>query len=248
MSGTIRIVLVATSHPGNVGAAARAMQVMGLARLVLVAPQCEIAEEARARARGALDVLDRARCVETLAEAIAGTRFVVATSARPRHLGPAVVAARDGAAELVAELAAGDVAILFGPERSGLDNDAIECANRLWYIPTSGDRGSLNLAAAVQVIAYEILVAINAVPASPEPPAVALAEDVAALCAHFDRVARALGVISARAPRHTLRRMQRLARRARLEPGEVKLLRGFLGAAEDAVAAARPPRPEVCDE
>ncbi|HEX5313484.1 MAG TPA: TrmH family RNA methyltransferase, partial [Gammaproteobacteria bacterium] len=195
MSGTIRIVLVATSHPGNVGAAARAMKVMGLGSLVLVAPQCEIGEEARARARGALDVLEKASCVDTLDEAIVGAGFVVATSARPRHLGPAVVAARDGAAELVAELAARDVAILFGPERSGLDNDALDRANRLWYIPTAGDRGSLNLAAAVQVIAYEVLLAINAALPRAPPPAAALAEDVAALCAHFDGVARSLGVI-----------------------------------------------------
>src|SRR5690625_148472 len=99
MPGKISIVLVGTTHPGNVGAAARAMRVMGLKRLVLVAPQCKIGEIARARASGALDVLDGARVVETLDEAIADARFVVGTSARRRALGPTPRALREGMAE-----------------------------------------------------------------------------------------------------------------------------------------------------
>ena len=239
MPGEIRIVLVATSHPGNVGAAARAMKVMGLERLTLIAPECEIAGEALARARGAVEVVRNARIVATLSEALVGTRFVVGTSARERRLGPEVVAVREGARELVGELPAGDAAILFGPERTGLDNDALDCCNRLWYIPTAGGCDSLNLAAAVQVIAYEILVAQGTAPTRDVPVPNAPAEDVAALCAHFDRVARRLGVIAPEAPRFALRRMQRLARRARLEPSEVKLLRGFLSAAGNVSVSPR---------
>ncbi len=239
MSGEIRIVLVATSHPGNVGAAARAMKVMGMERLVLVAPECEIASEALARARGAVELVRNARIVGTLAEALVGARFVAGTSARERRLGPEVVPVREGAQELVGELPAGDAAILFGPERTGLDNDALECCNRLWYIPTTGGYDSLNLAAAVQVITYEVLVAQGKAPMRETPVPSAPAEDVAALCAHFDRVARHLGVIAPEAPRFALRRMQRLARRARLEPSEVKLLRGFLSAAENVPASPR---------
>lgn len=232
MSGEISIVLVKTSHPGNVGAAARAMRVMGLEKLVLVAPRCRVGSEARARASGAVDVLERARTVATLAEAISGARFVVGTSARGRSLGPPPLAVRAGAGELARELRAGDAAILFGPERSGLDNEALARCNRLWHIPCAEDYSSLNLAAAVQVIAYEIFLARgSATPAAPARPAAA-AGDVEALLEHFERTARAIGFIVPEAPRLALRRVRRLARRARPEESEVKLLRGFLTAVE----------------
>lgn len=232
MSGEISIVLVEPSHPGNVGAAARAMRVMGLEKLVLVAPRCRVGSEARARASGAVDVLERARTVATLAEAISGARFVVGTSARGRSLGPPPLEVRAGAGELARELRAGDAAILFGPERSGLDNEALVHCNRLWHIPCAEDYSSLNLAAAVQVIAYEIFLARgSATPAAPARPAAA-AGDVGALLEHFERTARAIGFIAPEAPRLALRRVRRLARRARLEESEVKLLRGFLTAVE----------------
>lgn len=230
--GEVHIVLVETSHPGNIGAAARAMKVMGLERLVLVAPRCEPDAQARARASGAADIVRAARIVSTLDAALAGVRFVAGTSARAqRRLGPILTDVRRGALELATETVAGDTAVLFGPERTGLDNAALDLCNRLWRIPTARGYASLNLAAAVQVVAYEIHVA--AVPgAQARLPPAAPAEDVARLCQHFDRVARRIGYIAPDAPRLALRRMQRLARRARLEPAEVKLLRGFLGAAE----------------
>ncbi len=239
LSGEISIVLVETSHPGNVGAAARAMRVMGLGRLVLVAPRCRIASEARARASGAVDVLDQARTVATLAEAIAGARFVIGTSARGRNLGPPPLAVRAGMGELARELRMGDVAILFGPERTGLDNAALARCNRLWHIPSAESYSSLNLAAAVQVVAYEVFLARGGdAPAARVHPA-ASAEEVAGLLGHFDRAARAIGFIAPDAPRLALRRLERLARRARLEASEVKLLRGFLSAAE---RGKRPPK------
>src|SRR5699024_6449204 len=120
MQGKISIVLVGTTHPGNVGATARAMRGMGLARLVLVAPRCKSGEVARARASGALDVLDDARVVDTLDEAVAGAHFVVGTSARQRALGPVPQTLRAGLDECQRELGQGNVAILFGPERTGL--------------------------------------------------------------------------------------------------------------------------------
>lgn len=235
MQTDIRIVLVETSHPGNIGAAARAMKVMGLERLVLVNPQCEIGSEARARASGAVDVVNAAPVVPTLDAALEGARFVVGTSARDRRLGPELMDLRRGAGEL-AGLSEGEVtAVLFGPERTGLDNAALDRCNRLWRIPTEADYGSLNLAAAVQVVAYELRVARAEAPGV-EAGAVeaAPAEDVAGLCDHFDRVARRVESINPDAPRLALRRVQRLARRARLEVSEVKLLRGFLSAVERA--------------
>ncbi|MGH8225960.1 MAG: RNA methyltransferase [Gammaproteobacteria bacterium] len=232
VSGEISIVLVETSHPGNVGAAARAMRVMGLKRLVLVAPRCKIGSEARARASGAVDVLDEARVEATLAEAIAGARFVVGTSARSRNLGPRPVAVRAGMDELARELGLGDVAILFGPERTGLDNAALARCNRLWHIPSAESYSSLNLAAAVQVVAYEVFLARGAAAPTGRGHPAASAAEVAGLMGHFDRAARAIGFIAPDAPRRALRRLERLARRARLEASEVKLLRGFLSAAE----------------
>lgn len=232
MPGKIRFVLIETSHAGNVGAAARAMKVMGVDELCLVAPRCEVGSEARARASGAADLLDRARVTRTLEEALRGVRYVVGTSARAnRRLGPELRDLRVGAPELVTEAASADVAVLFGPERTGLDNEALDRCNRLWRIPTAEDYASLNLAAAVQVVAYELRVA-QVAPAPTRVRPAALAGDVARLCLHFERAAQAVGYLEPEAPRLALRRVQRLARRARLEPGEVKLLRGFLSAVE----------------
>lgn len=237
MLNDIRIVLVETSHPGNIGAAARAIKVMGLDRLVLVDPRCEVGSEARARASGAVDVIDKARTVETLAEALEGAHFVAGTSARSRRLGPDVVDLRSGVSDWAAGIGDGASAIVFGPERTGLDNDALDRCNALWRIPTAGDYASLNLAAAVQVVAYELRLASGGnVPAVAEDaPDMAPAEEVAALCEHFGRVAGRVDAINPQAPRLGLRRVQRLARRARPESSEVKLLRGFLSAVERAL-------------
>lgn len=240
MPGEIRIVLVATRHAGNLGASARAMKVMGLERLILVAPRCRIDPEARARAAGARDVLQRAQIVATIGEALHGVRYVAGTSARRRRLGPEESGLRAAMPRLLHERGQGDVAILFGSERFGLANDALECCNQLWRIPTVPGYGSLNLAAAVQVVAYEIFASGDPGPvAATEAPA-ACVEEVAALCAHFDRAAGSIGYVDPDAPRLALRRVRRLARRARLEHAEVKLLHGFLNAAEARSGRLRP--------
>ncbi len=237
MPEDIRIVLVETSHPGNIGAAARAMKVMGLKRLVLVDPRCEVGSEARARASGAVDVIDNALTVATLGEALEGAHFVAGTSARSRRLGPEVVDLRTGVRDWFDGIGDGVSAMVFGPERTGLDNDALDRCNALWRIPTAGDYASLNLAAAVQVVAYELRLALDgdAAALAEEAAEVAPAEEVAALCEHFGRVAGRVDVINPQAPRLGLRRVQRLARRARPESSEVKLLRGFLSAVERAI-------------
>ncbi len=239
MSAEIYIVLIETSHPGNIGAAARAMKVMGLRRLVLVNPQCEVGGEARARASGAVDVINAAVTVPTLDVALEGAQFVVGTSARARRLGPELVDLRAGAVQLTRLAGTDEVAILFGPERTGLDNAALDCCNQLWRIPTAADYGSLNLAAAVQVVTYELRIArASDTTVDAKPFAAAPAEEVAALCSHFDRVARRIESINPNAPRLALRRIQRLVRRARPESSEVRLLRGFLSAVERATGRA----------
>ncbi len=230
----IFIVLCGTTHPGNVGAAARAMKVMGLHSLVLVAPRCEIDATARARASGALDVLDHAHIISTLDQALAGVGFVVGTSTRPRRLGPELLPLRQGAAEFARELGTGSCAVIFGPERTGLSTRALERCNRLWSIPTTPGYSSLNLAAAVQVVAYELHLALKRPQNVETLPVAADSEKVGALCEHFERVARRIEFISADAPDSAWHRVRRLARRTRLEPSEVKLLRGFLAAVERA--------------
>ncbi len=239
MSAEICIVLIETSHPGNIGAAARAMKVMGLRRLVLVNPQCEVGGEARARASGAVDVINAAVTVPTLDIALEGARFVIGTSARARRLGPELVDLRTGAVQLIKLAGTDEVAILLGPERTGLDNAALDCCNQLWRIPTAADYGSLNLAAAVQVVTYELWIARDSdTTVDAKPFAAAPAEEVAALCGHFDRVARRIESINPHAPRLALRRIQRLVRRTRPESSEVRLLRGFLSAVERATGRA----------
>ena len=162
----VRIVLIGTSHSGNIGAAARAMKVMGLTHLVLVAPRALVDDQARRRATGAVDLVERATTVATLDQALAGCAFAVAATARSRQLSPDVVDARNAAAELAGAAAHADVAIVFGNETSGLSNEDARRCQLLAHIPASADFSSLNLAAAVQVFAYELRMALYARPGS----------------------------------------------------------------------------------
>ncbi len=156
----IRIVLVETSHPGNIGAAARAMKTMGLQDLYLVSPADFPSEEANRRAVGAVDVLERAVVTQTLGEALADCHFVIGGSARPRDLAIPVLDARAAGLRIIDEASSGSqVAVLFGGERAGLTNEELSACSHRLHIPTSADFKSLNLAAAVQLVCYEILVA-----------------------------------------------------------------------------------------
>lgn len=154
---TIRFVLDRTSHPGNIGAAARAMKVMGLSRLSLVSPLKFPHAEATALASSADDLLDRARVFDTLDQAVADCTLVVGSSAKHRTVSQEQIAPRDAASRILDE--PGPVAVVFGCERSGLDNEALDRCHWLVAIPTAADYQSLNLAQAVQVIAYELRLA-----------------------------------------------------------------------------------------
>jgi tRNA/rRNA methyltransferase len=224
-----RVVLVAPSHPGNIGAAARAMLTMGLTRLALVAPLRFPDPDAVARASGATSVLDAAQVVATLDEALAGCALAIGLSSRPREFAGRVLSVRAAAAAAVAHAAYGEVALVFGTEMSGLSNrDLARCA-MIATIPTSADYASLNLAAAVQVVAYELRVAA-AGDAVWQPPrfAPATADEIEALYAHAARTLAAMRFLDPRRPKRLLPRLRRLFARAGLEKEEVNILRGIL--------------------
>jgi TrmH family RNA methyltransferase len=232
--GPIRIVLVETSHPGNIGAVARAMKNMGLNELVLVRPMQFPHPEAVARASGADDLLAAARVVDTLPAALAGCGLVLATTSRDRDHYHRVLDVRDAALRAVAEAATAPVAILFGAERTGLTNDDLQLAHALLRIPTAGDYASLNLAMAVQVVAYELLRARGTVVAvAPREQPLADAADMARLYQHLERVLEQIDFRD-RTQRGTslMGRIRRFLQRAELDSNEVNILRGILTAVQ----------------
>lgn len=226
----IRVVLVRTTHPGNIGGAARAMKTMGLARLVLVSPRHFPDPQAEAMATGADDLLARAQVCATLDEALAGTTLAIALTARRRELSPHAVDARAAAVLAVAEAAAGgDVAFVFGTEMSGLANDEVLKCQRVAHIATSSDYSSLNLAAAVQVMAYEARVAaLGSAPLANSRFDAASFEEVEGFYAHLERNLVGSGFLDPTSPRRLMERLRRLFARGRLEKEEVNILRGIL--------------------
>jgi tRNA/rRNA methyltransferase len=228
----VRVVLVRTTHPGNIGAAARAMKTMGLARLLLVRPLRFPDPQADAMATGAGDVLARARVCATLEQALAGTTLAIALTARRRELSPLALEAREAARLAAAESArGGEVAFVFGTEMSGLANDEVIRCQRVAHIAADPAYSSLNLAAAVQVMAYELHVAA-AGPAAPDNQRfdAATFEELEGLYAHLERNAVASGFLDPANPGRLLERLRRLFGRTRLEKEEVRLLRGLLTA------------------
>jgi tRNA/rRNA methyltransferase len=231
-----RFILVGTSHAGNVGATARAMKVMGYADLVLVAPRwadVQRREEAVAMASGATDVLAAARVVATLGEALDGITYACATAMTPRDFGPPTFAPRD----LFAELAAGThrVAFVFGSERFGLSNDDLYTCHASLSIPTDPRYGSLNLAQAVQLVAYDWRQALGgfAVAARADEGIRADAVAIRGLLAHWQESLMTLGFLNPKAPRKLMSRLHRLANRAQLTVEEVQILRGIARAIEE---------------
>jgi tRNA/rRNA methyltransferase len=237
----VRVVLSHTSHPGNIGAAARAMKTMGLSRLVLVNPKSFPDAEASARAVGASDILDRAIVCASLDEALAGSVFAIALSARPRNLGPAPMPAREAVAEIIARAGPdAEVALVFGNETAGLSNADVQRCQRSVYIPTDADFRSLNLGAAVQLLSYELRLAAfggqevlelagKTVPFASPP---ATHEDVERLYAHLESVMVATGFLDPKQPKRLMPKLRRLFGRSGLERDEVNILRGLLDAVD----------------
>jgi tRNA/rRNA methyltransferase len=230
--GRVRVVLSHTTHPGNIGAAARALKTMGMRRLVLVDPKRFPDAQADAMAVGADDVLAQARVCPTLDEALAGTTLAIALTARRRDLSPVAVDARAAAELAVAEARSGaEVAFVFGTEMAGLSNDDVLKCQRLAYIVADPAFSSLNLAAAVQVMAYEVRMAAGGPGAAVNdrtPPATF--DEIEGLFAHLETSMVASGFLDPYNPRRLMERLRRLFGRARLESQEVNILRGMLSA------------------
>ena len=229
----LRVVLSRPSHPGNIGAAARAMRTMGVTDLRLVAPRHHPDPQATALAAGGADVLERARVCATVDEALAGTVLAAGFTARGRELSHPVRTLRDAAPEVLAALGEGPVALLFGNETSGLSNDELGRCRLAVTIPADPAYGSLNLAAAVQVACYELACG-SAAFAVEEPRAYesATAEDLEALYAHWQAAMEASGYLDPARPGRLMERLRRLLARAAPERSEVKALRGMLEAFE----------------
>ncbi len=232
---TIRIVLVETSHPGNIGAAARAMKTMGLGELYLVNPALYPNAEATARASGADDVLARAVVCDSLDDALRDCTLVVGSSARLRTRRWPQLEPRAFAEKAVDEGRRGRVALVFGRERTGLTNEELDRCNYVVSISANPEYSSLNLAAAVQVFAYELRVAAQGgvgEPATESGEEPAAAEDVERFYEHMERTLVELGFLDPQNPRHLMRRLRRLYNRARLTHNEINILRGILSAAQ----------------
>ncbi len=248
----IRIVLVEPSHPGNIGAVARAMMNMDLTRLVLVRPREFPHPEATARAAGADSVLAGARVVATLAEAIADCGFVAATTARSRDQHFRVLEVQEAAVRAVAEARRAPVALLFGAERTGLQNEDLDASHVLLRIPASAEYPSLNLAMAVQLVSYEIFRARGApgnagVTRELDAP-LATPSQMQQLYLHLEQVLEEVDFKDrTKAGTHLMSRIRRFLQRAELDLNEVNILRGILTAVQNrrrlagAAHAAKPP-------
>ena len=226
-----RIVLCQTSHPGNIGAAARAMKTMGLSQLYLVQPRKFPHADATAMATGAADLLEQAVICTTLAEALAGCAFAIGLSARRRELSHELVTVREAAAE-AANIAATEqtVALVFGTEMSGLTNEELDLCQLLAMIPANPQFSSLNLAAAVQVMSYELRQAApdgNHLPDTAPTP-LASSEDTERLYRHLEETLIGIGFLNPAEPGRLMQRVRRIYARARLEKEEVNILRGIL--------------------
>ena len=243
-SMSIRIVLAGISHPGNIGAAARAMKTMGLDRLCLVAPGRFPAAEATVMAAGADDVLERAQVFDDVRSAVADCGLVVGTTARARHLPWRVLEPREAAAEIAAASATGEVAVLFGAERTGLTNEEIELCQRLLTIPTGPSYASLNVAMAVQVVAYELLLATREVDAAARggiPLASAL--EMERFYAHLEQVLGEVGFNDRTGEGHLMARLRRFFNRAVPDQNEINILRGILTSVQGRRRRAGDPHP-----
>lgn len=229
----IRIVLVSTSHPGNIGSAARAMKNMGLSDLVLVAPKEYPSDKAYAMASSALDVLNQARVVATLQDAVRDCQWVVGTSARRRCFDLIPQSPREVTTQAIAMQAGQRVALVFGRERTGLTNEEVELCHGLVEIPANPEYSSLNLAQAVQVLTYELrLAALSASPEVADDRDYPSANDVENFYQHLEQVLLNTGFLDPTNPRHLMRRLRQLFGRVRLDQRELNILRGIFATVE----------------
>lgn len=262
MLNKVRVVLVNTSHPGNIGGAARAMKNMGLSRLVLVDPKEFPSGDARARASGADDILEQAQVVASLEQALAGCSLVLGTSARDRRLPWPLVNPRDAAQVVLENLRTdeqADIALVFGREHAGLTNDELHQCQYHIHIPSDESFSSLNLAAAVQVLTYEVRMAWLA--ASEQPLCMESVERTGPLGSgpathealelfygHLQRTLIDIEFLDPDKPRHLMTRLRRLFGRSQLSKSEVNILRGILTETQKAARGELQHRREQHDQ
>jgi len=229
----VRIVLCGTSHPGNIGAAARAMKTMGLRALCLVEPKRFPDPAADAMATRATDVLENALVHSSLDEALSGTVFAAACTARTRDLSHALLTPREVALRLMEAAARGPVALVFGPEKFGLTGEQVNRCSVLATVPANPAYSSLNLAAAVQIFCYELRLAAESIGSLPQESfAPATYEEVELFFRHLEQTLYDIEFLDPKQPKRLMQRLRRLFQRTRLEREEVNILRGILTAAQ----------------
>ena len=235
MLDRIRIVLVGTSHSGNIGSAARAMKVMGLTNMVLVAPECEVDGQAIALAAGASDIANRARIVDTLDEAISDCGLVIGSSARSRTLEWPMLEPREAGVKAIKEAPSHPIAFIFGRERVGLTNEELQKCHFHVCIPANPEYSSLNLAMAVQTISYEARVAwldSEAYKGETTESEYPLNFELELFYEHLEKVMTDTDFINKAHPGQVMNKMRRMFNRCRPETHELRTLRGILTAVE----------------
>ncbi len=243
----IRVVMVETTHPGNIGAAARAMKTMGYNNLYLVKPKIYPNAEATARAAGADDILSKAVVCDSLEEALQGCVTVVASTARPRTISHAVFTPREYAPKLYEMVKLGPVALVFGRESSGLSNEELEYCNVVLQIPTNPEFSSLNVASAVQILCYEFIQLLqledvdktDAERNYKEKTRLATADEMNYFYEHLEQSMIDVDFLNPEQPRKLMRRLKSLFNRAHLDENEVSILRGFLAAIQEVVTGKK---------
>ena len=229
-----RVVLCQTSHPGNIGSAARAMKTMGISNLYLVNPNSFPDSHATALSTGASDLLEKATVCTSLTEALTGCAFAIGLSARKRQLSHELLTTRQAAGRAVEIAKNQSIALVFGTEMSGLSNSELDCCQMLAMIPANPEYSSLNLAAAVQVMCYELRMAVLEsadLPQQLSPNKIhelATIDSIEGFYAHLEETLLHIGYLNPDAPKKLMERMRRIYARARLEKEEVNLLRGIL--------------------
>lgn len=237
-----RVVMVGTTHPGNIGATARAMKTMGYSTLYLVKPKIYPHAEATVRAAGADNILAQAIVCDTFEQALQGCITVIASTARSRAITCPVYSPREYSVQLPDVIKRGPIALVFGRESSGLTNKELEYCNAIIQIPTDPKFSSLNVASAVQIICYEFFQALQLQPEKFQEKHVkqkvrlATSDEMAHLYSHLQQSLEAVGFFNPMQPRQLMRRLKSLFNRAQLDENEMSILRGFFAAIQNAVS------------
>lgn len=236
----VKVVLVGTTHPGNIGSAARAMKVMGLSQMVLVDPQCQVDAQAIALAAGASDIALNAQIYPTLEAAVADCGLVVGTSARSRTLEWPMLEPRECGEKLISEANQHSVAMVFGRERTGLTNDELQLCHYHVCVPANPEYSSLNLAMAVQLLSYEVRMAYLALQQSSQSSTLQEEyprhQELERFYAHLEQVIMQTEFISAQQPGQVMNKLRRMFTRARPEAQEINILRGILTSVQKSIS------------